>query len=249
MQTVSALNIWGPFAGFGARRRHVGWLMDGQGGRADDLINRISQRFNERRIPGVQVTQERLTAKGVLVEVRPYFILKRGLVSLGLNITTFGKDLFISLVTYLKPPISNFRVMLLGAAIVFALIGGPIMSGMINAAVASMQSNLMGGFLGGTNNSTDLSGLLVPVFCLIGPLWSVTLLGLQIGFFYSLYKWLVEKDFLALLRVKPNEFNEDDLMALEKAVEQTVRASLDDIGLNPADLKSAAVQGQETRLI
>jgi len=34
-----------------------------------------------------------------------------------------------------------------------------------------------------------------------------------------------------------NEFNEDDLMALEKAVEQTVRVSLDEIGLDPDDLK------------
>ena len=32
---------------------------------------------------------------------------------------------------------------------------------------------------------------------------------------------------MAILRVQPNVFNENDLMALEKAVEQTVRQSMD----------------------
>jgi hypothetical protein len=39
------------------------------------------------------------------------------------------------------------------------------------------------------------------------------------------------------LRVSPNEFHENDLMAMEKAVEQTVRISLDELGLDPADLQ------------
>ena len=74
-------------------------------------------------------------------------------------------------------------------------------------------------------------------------------IGLYLALIFSIYKYFTEKDFLAILRTRPNEFDEDDLMALEKAVEQTVRSSLDDIGLNPADLKPAAVQGNEIRLI
>ena len=48
--------------------------------------------------------------------------------------------------------------------------------------------------------------------------------------------------------VAPNEFNEDDLMAMEKAVERTVRISLDEIGLDPDDLKLAN-SIQERRII
>jgi hypothetical protein len=207
--------------------------------------------LQERQIAGVTVTRENLTAKGVLVETRPYFLIRKNLVSLALNVGAFGKDLFISMATYLKPPISNFRVIALGVAVLFAMIGGPVMYAMVNMAISSVQSRLTGGLFGGgySNSGPDFSGLLMPVICLVGPLWTLDWIILQIGFLYSLYKWLTEKDFLALLRVSPNEFNEDDLMALEKAVEQTVRSGLDDIGLNPADLKPAAVQGHEQRLI
>lgn len=250
-KNLSALNIWGPFAGYGARRRHLGWLMDGQGSRYQDLTNQIGNRFNKRNIPDVQISRQNLTAKGLLVETRPYFLLKRGLVTLGLKVSVFGNDLFISMATYLKPPISNFRVILFLGAGAFALIGGPILNGILNTALGNISSNLMGGglFGGSSSGGSDLSGLLMPVMCFFGPLWSLTIIGLYIALFYSFYKWLTEKDFLALLRVKPNEFNEDDLMAMEKAVEQTIRSSLDDIGLNPADLRPAAVQGQEQRLI
>ena len=61
--------------------------------------------------------------------------------------------------------------------------------------------------------------------------------GIFISLKYSIFKWVAERDFWAGLRVRANEFNEDDLMALEKAVEQTVRVSLDELGLDPDDLK------------
>ena len=34
----SAVDIWGPFAGYGQRGRHFYWLLDGLGHRAEDLI-------------------------------------------------------------------------------------------------------------------------------------------------------------------------------------------------------------------
>ena len=252
--TSSMLNIWGPFAGYGARRRHIGWLMDNQAGRYQDLLNQVEKRLRERQIPGVDINWETLTARGLIVENRPYFIIKRGLVSLGLNIGAFGRDLFISMATYLKPPISNFRVLLLGGSILFAILGGPVINWMISLALGSVQSQIMGsmgGLFGGgnTNSGFDFSGLLIPVLCVIGPIWTINWLALQLGTIYSIYKYLTEKDLFSILRVAPNEFNEDDLMALEKAVEQTVRSGLDDIGLNPADLRPAAVQGNEQRLI
>jgi hypothetical protein len=48
---------------------------------------------------------------------------------------------------------------------------------------------------------------------------------------------LTEKDALALFRSAPNEFQEDDIVALEKSVNETVRQSADMIGI---DLKLLA---------
>jgi hypothetical protein len=181
------------------------------------------------------------------VENRPYFIIRRGLVSLGLNIGGVGRDLFISMATYLKPPISNFRVLLAGLSTLLFVLGGPVISAMFGAAAASLQAQMS--IFGSSSSGPDMSFLLMPTLCCFGPLWTINGILFPIALVFSAYKWLTEKDFFALLRVAPNEFNEDDMMSLEKAVEQTIRSGLDDIGLNPSDLRPTAVQGSEIRLI
>ena len=230
---LSTLHIWGPFAGFGTRRRHVGWLMDNKGESSQKLVEKVNSKFMERQIPETDFRRQVLEAKGVLVERRPYFIVQHNLVSTGLNITSFGRDLFISIASYLKPPISNFRVLLLGVMVFFGLymtFGYP--ESLSNAANGFTSS--LGGLLGSRTSSG--SGFFT-LLCVIGPLGFINNLALFLFLIYSGWKWMTEKDALAGLRTQPNEFNEDDLMALEKAVEQTVRQSMDEIGLNPADLK------------
>jgi hypothetical protein len=239
-----AINIWGPFAGYGNRSKHIGWLMDNRGECTDDLIRQVDEKFRERQIPNTVLARETLTARGLLVEERPYFILKRGLASVALYISRFGKDLFVSLASYLKPPISNFRVLLLIASILFFLYFAFIFP----TAVADKAQGMFGGLsLFGGGQQTDTNGL-VTMLCVTGPLGTLNGLALFIFLMYSLYKWMTHKDFWAGLRVVPNEFNEDDLMAMEKAVEQTVRISLDQIGLDPNDLRPASV-GDANRLI
>ena len=233
---TSSLNIWGPFAGRGARRRHIGWLMDGRGDRAPELVQRIASKFNDRQIPNTNLTHENLTAKGLWVETRPYFILRRGLVTLALNISQVGRDLFISLASYIKPPISNFRVLVVGLMSLLWLFTTFAVPSMISTAADKALNGLAGGLFGG-GGTPDTSGLLF-LLCFLGPIGLINGLLLLAFLGFSVYKWLTEKDFLAGLRVKPNEFNEDDLMAMEKAVEQTVRLSLDEIGLDPNDLKA-----------
>jgi hypothetical protein len=230
------LSIWGPFAGYGTRRRHIGWLLDGSGGRVEELTQRIHLKFGQRQIPGVVVQPKTLVARGVFVERRPYIILKRGLVSLALNIFQFGQDLFISLASYLKPPISNFRVIIVCIMTLIWVFSSFVLPALIYASAASAFGgfSLLGGF--GARSAAPFGGLLT-LICVIGPLASINNFVLLIFFFYSVYKWFTERDFWAGLRSAPNEFNEDDLMALEKSVEQTVRISLDEIGLNSNDLK------------
>lgn len=225
---ADSINIWGPFAGYGTRTRHIGWLMDNKGDKSKELISKIDENFSERKIPGVSFTNETLTEKGVLVESRPYFMLKRKLISMALYVTDFGKDLYISLASYLKPPISNFKCIVLGAMVLMAFY-----------TVFFYAKDLLNAYFeeGLFGLSTD-SGTLVPLLCIIGPVGAINNLLLFIFFLFSTYKWLTEKDFWAGLRVPANEFNQDDLMAMEKAVEQTVRQSMDEIGLDSSAMKS-----------
>jgi hypothetical protein len=229
------LNIWGPFAGFGNRRRHIGWLMDGCGDRTNDLVNNIVAKFRERQVPDAKIYQDTLSARGVAVEKRPYFIFRRGLVSMGLNISRFGRDLFISIVSYLKPPFSNFRIIVVAAMAVIWFFSTFALPALIRASLSSTMNGLLGGLYGGgsSGGSTGLFTLL----CLVGPLAMINNLALLIFIIYSIFKWITVKDLWAGVRTSPNEFNEDDLMALEKSIEQTVRTSLDEIGLNSNDLK------------
>ena len=232
---ISALHIWGPFAGYGARRRHVGWLLDNRGYKAEDLNQKIYQKFSERSIPGTIVTKETLKGRGILVENRNYFLLRKGLVTTGLYVSKFGQDLYLSLVSYLKPPVSNVRIGILGVMLLFWLYMSTGFASALNNSLTGLANSALGsfgsGFLGG-NAATPSAGGLATLLCVIGPLGLVNNLLLFLIIAYSLWKFLTEKDILAGLRVNPNEFNEDDLMALEKAVEQTIDQSMDEIGLD-----------------
>jgi hypothetical protein len=242
---LSSMNLWGPFAGYGTRRQHIGWLMDNQGNHTQELIDKIYGKFSDRGIPGAHIQQKVLVARGLIVENRPYFLLQKGLVTLGLYIGEFGRDLFISLASYLKPPISYFRVLVLSLMMLFWLYSIFILPNAILDTADRFFGSLGGGIFGGPAPS---AGSLINLLCIIGPLSLINSLLLFLFVIYSIYKWVKEKDILGGLRVTPNEFNEDDLMALEKAVEETVRISLDEIGLDPADLKPTST-GIERRII
>jgi hypothetical protein len=87
------------------------------------------------------------------------------------------------------------------------------------------------------------------MLCVIGPMGILNQLLLGLLFIYSVYKWLRERDFLAVLRARPNEFQHDDTIALEKAVEETVRQSLDGIGIDAKLMPEAKEYGFRERLI
>lgn len=230
-QSLGILKMWGPFAGYGTRRSHRGWLMNGQGDRCNDLISSVESKFKKREIPGASLARPTLIARGVVVERRPYFVLRRGLVTLALYIAQFGRDLFVSMASYLKPPISNFRVLVFSFMVLFGLYTVFVFP----SALANSLESIFGS-VGLLSNAEPNVGGFFSLLCLIGPLGTINNIALLLFFCYGAYKWLKEKDFWAGLRVSPNEFNEDDLMAMEKAVEETVRQSLTDLKLNPDDL-------------
>jgi hypothetical protein len=232
------VSIWGPFAGYGTRGRHVSWLINDQGERADALRDAATTRFARREIPRATVQRVTLLRQGILVDSRPYFLIRRGLATAGLYIARFGQDLYVSQVTYFKGPISNVRVLLVVAMVLFALIYPAV----LNDSANQIGFNLFGGMSG------SMGGLLALVCCL-GPIYLLDYLALGLLALFSAYKWLTEKDLLAALRVPPNEFDTDDIVALEKSVEQTVRESLDVVGIEQRLMPQAAEYGLRRRLI
>ena len=233
------VSIWGPFAGYGTRGRHVSWLINEQGERADGLRDAVAARFARREIPRATVEPVKLVRQGVLVDTRPYFLIRRGLTTAGLYIARFGQDLFVSQVTYFKGPISSMRILIVAAALLFAFIY-PVVYG---NAFSQIGVSLYGG-IGGGNPSN-----LIFLTCCLGPLYLLNWLALGILALFSGYKWLTEKDFLAPLRVPPNDFDIDDTVALEKSVEQTVREALDEVGIEQRLMPQAAEYGFRRRLI
>lgn len=237
---LSALDIWGPFAGYGDRGRHVSWLLDNLGERAEDLRDAVTRRFQERQIPDGRVQPKVLQGRGILVERRDYHLIRRGVATAGVYIARFGQDLFISQVTYAKGPINPLRVLILALSLLFQLF---LMFGYGQAIESSLGSiSIFGGYGGDT-------GALSTLLCCVGPLGLLNALGLAIAGVHMIYKFLTVKDPLMLLRTPPNEFQQDDIVALEKAVEETVRQSLDRVGIDTGVMPPASDYGVKRRLI
>lgn len=218
-----AMDIWGPFAGYGNRGNHASWLLDGLADKANPLHKAVTARLEQREIPHTRMQWRALTGKGVQVERRPFYLVERGITTVALYIGRFGRDLFISQVTYAKGPISSFRVIILALMILFQLFYVYGYSAVLGDMAGSFNPLLGGG--------PDFGDLLFMV-CVVGPLGMLNTVLLSLAFLFSVYKFLKDKDFLALLRTPPNEFQLDDIVALEKSVEESVRQSLDEIGID-----------------
>ena len=237
---VFVADIWGPFAGYGERGRHVSWLLDNLGSRAQELRRAVTLRFKERQIPNARIERRTLTGRGILVERRPYYLIRRGITTAGLYIAQFGQDLYISQVTYAKGPINPLRVLIFVLMILFQLY--------MAFGYSSSIESLIGNFdiLSGYSGSLDQIGMLI---CCVGPLGLVNMVALILAGLHMIYKFLTEKDPLALLRTPLNEFQLDDTVALEKAVEETVRQSMDMVGIDSGLMPPAAEYGFKRRLI
>lgn len=222
-----ASDLWGPFAGYGTRRTHEAWLLEGISDRAESLRDATMRRFNQRHIPDANVSPVNLTGKGVDVEQRPFYRIQRGLATVWLYIARFGDDLYVSQVSYIKGPISKARVLLF-----LGLIGLSILSVLnlmaVSANISAVANSVS--LFGGTSQEPNM--FLISAMCCTGPLGAISQVVLTIALAFSVYKFITEKDFLALLRAEPNEFQEDDIVSLEKAVNETVRQAADRIGID-----------------
>ena len=237
---VSPFNLWGPFAGYGSRGRHVAWLLGTLGDRADMLRQAIGARFAARAITDALFVDKILVGKGVAVERRPYFLIQRKLVTAGLYIARLGEDIYISQVTYTRSPISKARIVLFVLMIllqIFFLLGG---FGYTLDNLFSSTTLLGGG--------PDMGAFLF-FLCCIGPLGLLNTVALLIAGVISIWRGVTDKDPWVVLRTSLNEFNHDDMIALEKAVEETIRECMDQVGIDRRLLPPAAPSNIRQRLI
>lgn len=233
----SPFNIWGPFAGYGTRGRHVAWLLATMGDRADTLRNAIGVRFAARAIPEAVVSDKVLVGQGVSVEQRPYFLIQRKVATAGLYIARLGNDIYISQVTYARGPISVARIALLVAMLVFQLLF--FVSGL----------SIVDSFSGGIFGSGPDEGIVTLFLCCIGPLGLFSSFALSAAVVITVWRTVTDKDPLAVLRTTLNEFNQDDVIGLEKAVEETIRECMDQVGIDRRLLPPAADYGVRQRII
>lgn len=211
------VSMWGPFAGYGQRGRHVAWLLDDCSNRTEHLRNAVQARFDKRQIPETTVTMKVLQLRGVNPDPRPYFLLQRRRATVALYISQFGKDLYVSQVSYSLGPLSMVRIWAFIGMAAYAVFYTPFLLGSIGATLGGDVSGLFGSIL---------------LFCCGGPLFFVSALGVLFGLTLAGYRFVTDRDIMAPFRVTANEFDNDDLIALEKAAEQTVRDSLDEVNVD-----------------
>ncbi|HOU13717.1 MAG TPA: hypothetical protein PKZ84_11425 [Anaerolineae bacterium] len=190
------------------------------------------------------MTPVTLTGRGVAVEQRLFYRIQRDLATVWLYVARFGEDLYVSQVSYIKGKISLARILiLLGLC-------GLVVLAMVNGALASAELQSIAdsfSIFGGSSAEPNL--FLIGALCCTGPLSLIAQILLIIGFVFSVYKFLTEKDFWVLLRSRPSEFQEDDIVSLEKAVSETVRQAADVIGIDRKLLAPENAYRSDRRLI
>ena len=260
------LSFYDPFAGYGERGRFVSWLLNNLGDRAEMLRNAVTKRFSERQIPATEIKRTQLHGKGLLAETREYYMARRREISVGVYISRFGKDLYISMVTYYKGQISLSRTFLAIFMILFmfAVPLATLYTYNLWAVSVSNQSdttqqyqdNYLNPLAGIQEELNDfqikvqefINNMLVFI-CFWGPFAFLDSILVLIGLGYSLLKGISELDALILLRTPPNEFQEDNIVALERAVEETVREAMDAVGIDSQIIPVSPTSGWHKRII
>ena len=236
-------SISDPFASFGRRGRFDSWLLSNFGDVAEDLRNAVTEQFGKRQIPGTRITFEKLSGKGLRAEVREYYIIRHKAISVGLYISRFGKDLYISMVTYYNGDISFGKTAFLLALIVSLTIGSSAFISKLTSSTETYQSALFT-----APSMPDFSDL-VTALCLLGPFLTLIAFSIILFFVNVIYKVFMGQDPWGLLRVPPDEFLLDDIVALETAVEETVKQALDSISIDRSLLEPIPQKGWRERLI
>lgn len=209
------------FAGHGALVMHQSWLLDGDQAHANSVRATVIDLMRRRGILGTSILPEKLTERGIAMEVRDYITIRRGVSTVYTYIAPAGQDLYISRATTVLPAISRVRALAMALLAVLLLIG--LAS---RPSTSSLGASVL---LGGGPSMTDIVlsacafGLLLPFFFLF--------------FIASVISWAVEKDFWVYLRPRTlNDFQLDDIALLEHATDSVVTDAVKHEGLDASKI-------------
>lgn len=227
---TSTFELWGPFAGAGKAANHHTWYLPGAANKADALRQRVDARLADSLAADTLLERKQLSAPAVLPANRPYLQLKRNDAMAALGITEAGQDLAVSLVSYVKPPLSWVRVIILGVLVLLELI--------YLISYTNVLGNALEGAIGNSlfGNSSGFQGL-ANLLCVAGPLGGLLAIALVLFLVLSLYRLLVDKDIMAYLRLPVNEFNHESRRNLEHQLESALKNAMTDIGLESSKLE------------
>lgn len=231
---VPASLTWGPFAGYGKRQAYGGWFIPNVGEQAASMLTLLEQGFRQSYSAVAEVFVKAFTAHGLQreVEARNYLVFRRGQATLVVYIVPSGKDVFISVASFLKPPLSRLRVGMLAFFILLALAFFLYFPAWVVDWVLKVQMN--GNVI--WENPWNVLNLLLGVL-VIAPLGAASVSVFWVVMGKATLAWIREMDFWAPLRMSPHEFHQDDLLIMHKALEQALLGVLDDLGLSSADLR------------
>jgi hypothetical protein len=205
------------FAGYGTLIYHYSWLVNGGAAQVSNARTAIFDVLRQRNIVGLNITQQRLMERGLMMEERDYLIARRGVSTVFVYAAPAGNDLYISRATTVLPPISNVRVAItiLFAAIMF--IGFFVRPDPYALYTGNILSYAIALFFAG------LSTPILLVFIVLA--------------IRSFIYWLIEKDFWVLLRPnKLNDFQLDDIALMEHATDDTVKTAVKQVGLDASQI-------------
>lgn len=213
------------FAGRGVLVWHHSWLLNGKQVQAATVLTTILDILRQRNIGGLSITPERLKERGILIEERDYLTIRRGVATVFTYVAPAGQDLYISRATTVLSSINTIRVAGLLLLLALALFGPGLLPGIIGPA-----AYLLGG-----------------LFSLIAlPIWGYFIWLL----FRSFTHWLVEKDFWVYLRTKElNDFQLDDIALLEHVTDDTIRAAVEQLGLDASKIVPPTQRYQQKQRI
>ncbi len=218
--TPPFLNIWGPFAGQGKPRRHAAWLVKDRGEQSAVILPGVLADLQSRQVPGMVVYQTMLPGRAIAATARPYLLLRRGPALVGLYAEPCGRDLYLSLASYVRTPLDPWRIGLLVLMVLAWLFMVFVFPGWLGdagqIALATIGNSAFGAQAASPSD-------FFYVLCVVGIPGALNNFALLAFLVFSLYRWLTQRDALAALRIPANEFFEDDRLLMEKLAADALR--------------------------
>jgi hypothetical protein len=199
-----------------------GWaeLVEDMSPKADEVRKQVVKSLHEREMPDIQVIDERIAFVSIKSKERRKYAFTTthpGIVTT-INISEFGKDLFVAWATYIRPILNiGTIIIILMVALLFGLSA-------FGASFASLGSSMV--FYRNAPGIAVSAGVVTFLFVLIITAFGVGIAGKLIKG-YSLAYFLIE----------PTVFDADDITAMSLAAHKSILRSLDATGFDTKKLR------------